>query len=63
MCLTCGCGRPDDNMGNPDNIITETLRRAAKAAGAKNIKQVMETLNKTYRDKVKGKPVETQPIA
>ncbi len=63
MCLTCGCGMPENDMGNPDNITLDTLRRAAKAAGAKNIKQVMETFDKTYREKVKGKPAETKPIA
>ncbi len=33
MCLNCGCGMPEDDMGNPDNITMETLKRAAKASG------------------------------
>ncbi len=33
MCYTCGCGRPDDNMGDPRNITNKTFEEAAKAAG------------------------------
>lgn len=33
MCLNCGCGMPDDDMGNPDNITAETVKKAAKASG------------------------------
>lgn len=32
MCLNCGCGMPEDDMGNPDNITMQTLRKAAKAS-------------------------------
>ncbi len=63
MCLTCGCMMPDNDMGTPDNITTGTLRKAAKAAGAKNIKQVMDTMMKTYQKKVKGTPADTEPVA
>ena len=43
MCLTCGCGRPHETHGNPDNITYEDLEKAAKAGevsvadAAKNI--------------------------
>ena len=33
MCLSCGCGRPSDQHGSPDNITIEALERAADAAG------------------------------
>lgn len=33
MCYNCGCGIPDDDMGNPKNITTKTFEEAAKASG------------------------------
>ncbi|HEX6230749.1 MAG TPA: hypothetical protein VF029_03460 [Actinomycetota bacterium] len=33
MCLTCGCGKPHDDHGNPDHITYDELKRAADAAG------------------------------
>jgi hypothetical protein len=33
MCLSCGCHKPMDDHGNPDNITIEDLRKAAEAAG------------------------------
>ncbi len=33
MCLSCGCGVPDEDHGNPDHITMEDLRKAAEAAG------------------------------
>ena len=35
MCYNCGCGMPDDDMGNPDNITEETIKKAAEASGQK----------------------------
>ena len=32
MCMTCGCGEPHEQHGNPDNITYEDLEKAAKAA-------------------------------
>ncbi len=32
MCMSCGCGEPNEDHGNPDNITLDDLRRAAKAA-------------------------------
>ncbi len=31
MCYNCGCGNPNDDMGNPDNITTTTFQKAASA--------------------------------
>ena len=35
MCYNCGCGKLDDNMGNPKNITNKTFEEAAKASGQK----------------------------
>lgn len=32
MCMSCGCGEPNETHGNPDNITLDDLKRAAKAA-------------------------------
>lgn len=31
MCYNCGCGNPNDDMGNADNITTTTFAKAAQA--------------------------------
>jgi hypothetical protein len=31
MCYNCGCGNPNDDMGNPDNITNGTFAKAAQA--------------------------------
>ena len=62
MCMNCGCMRPEDTMGNPDNITLETIRKAAKSGGAKTIKDVMTTMMETYNKKVKGTPADTKPV-
>jgi hypothetical protein len=33
MCLSCGCGLPDDDHDNPDHITHADLAKAAAAAG------------------------------
>ncbi len=32
MCLTCGCGEPNEDHGDPNNFTYEDLKRAADAA-------------------------------
>ena len=32
MCLSCGCGQPEERHGNEANITMGDLRRAAEAA-------------------------------
>ena len=32
MCISCGCGKPSDDMGNVDTITLEDLQKAAKAS-------------------------------
>jgi hypothetical protein len=47
MCVSCGCGAPDDDHGNPANITMADLDRAASAADigtaevAENIKSAV----------------------
>jgi hypothetical protein len=31
MCMNCGCGRPNDDKGDPANITAADLQRAADA--------------------------------
>jgi hypothetical protein len=33
MCLNCGCGKVEDDQGNPDNITLDDLQRASQATG------------------------------
>lgn len=33
MCYNCGCGMPNNDMGKPENITTETFEAAANAMG------------------------------
>lgn len=35
MCLTCACGLPDEDWGNPNNITTETILKATTTKEAK----------------------------
>src|SRR5213593_1506183 len=33
MCYNCGCGMPNNDMGNPKNITNKTFEEAAAAMG------------------------------
>lgn len=41
MCYNCGCGVPDDDMGNQDNITNNTLTHLGKHWG-KNLEEVQK---------------------
>jgi len=30
MCMNCGCGKPDDNHGHPENLTADDIRAAAR---------------------------------
>ena len=32
MCYNCGCGKPEDDHGNPKNITNKTFKAAALAS-------------------------------
>ena len=44
MCYNCGCGNPNDEMGNPDNITNDTFAKAAEAENQSPKKVKEETL-------------------
>ena len=49
MCLTCGCGEPHEDHGDPANITYEDLKKAADAAEISvddALKNVQETVKK-----------------
>ncbi len=53
---------PDNDMGNPDNITTAKLLKAAKAGGNRNLKELWANMTKTYSKKIKGTDRETEPV-
>jgi hypothetical protein len=44
MCLSCGCGEPHQDHGEPDNITYEDLQRAAVAAGGLSVEQAASNI-------------------
>lgn len=58
MCLNCGCGMWDDDMGKEDNL---TLTKLAKAANAENqssrdtLKHMQDAANQISADELKSK--------
>ena len=48
MCYNCGCGMPNNDMGNPGNITNKTFEEAAKAMNQsskdakKNARELLE---------------------
>ena len=48
MCYNCGCGMPNNDMGNPENITNKTFEEAAKAMNQssadakKNARELLE---------------------
>jgi hypothetical protein len=56
MCMNCGCGRPNDDRGDPANITAADLQRAADANGqtlresAGHILETVELLDGSRRD-------------
>lgn len=56
MCLNCGCGKPDEDHGDPANITVADLRRAAAAndqslrESARHIVETVELVASSGRD-------------
>ena len=48
MCVSCGCGRFNDDHGDPRNITMEELERAATAAGM-SLDEVIEHIAKAAK--------------
>jgi hypothetical protein len=64
MCYNCGCGMPNNDMGNPTNITNKTFEEAAKAmnqspADAK--KNAGELLDKVLRVREESKEKNWKP--
>jgi len=51
MCLSCGCGEPWNDHGNPKNITEQDLEDAAKAAGITR-EQALQNIARTFQEKV-----------
>jgi hypothetical protein len=47
MCLTCGCGVPDDDHGDGRNIVMRQLKDAAEAAEI-DVDEAAHNLQETY---------------
>jgi hypothetical protein len=47
MCLTCGCGQPNDDHGDPRNIRMDQLKDAAEAAEI-DVDEAANNLQQTY---------------
>ncbi len=48
MCMSCGCGEPDNDHGNPDHITRAQMQRAASAAGV-DIEQAADNIHDSAR--------------
>ena len=44
MCMSCGCGAPNNNHGDERNIAQDDLDRAAEAAGVSREQAVENTM-------------------
>jgi hypothetical protein len=44
MCYNCGCGNPNDDMGDPNNITNATFQKAADAEKQSMEEAMMNTL-------------------
>ncbi len=51
MCLTCGCGMPYDDMGDPNNITVKQIKEAVETAAAKGLteEEAIQNLIKTWQ--------------
>jgi hypothetical protein len=47
MCLTCGCGEPNDDHGDSRNIVMQELKDAADAAEV-SVDEAARNLQETY---------------
>ena len=45
MCMSCGCGKPNDNHGDSRNITQHDLNDAAEAAGISLAQAVQNIMN------------------
>jgi hypothetical protein len=48
VCLTCGCGEPNEDHGDPAHITYDDLKRAAGAAEI-SVDEAVANLNETVQ--------------
>jgi hypothetical protein len=59
MCYNCGCHIPDDDMGHPDNITSDMMKKIAKKLGQKGDGR---QLIYDYLEKQNSDPTSKNPI-
>lgn len=59
MCYNCGCGKLNDDMGNPENITEKTFSEAADAAG-QTIEEAKRNVLHSLKGQVQDKPASSQ---
>ncbi len=60
MCLSCGCGKPDDDHGDARNITLQDVDEAAQAAGTTRAR-VFENIVQANRAPSYGNGQDAQP--
>jgi hypothetical protein len=53
MCMSCGCGEPEEDHDEPANLVLSDFVDAASAAGI-SLDEVIENILKTYIEDVKS---------
>ena len=64
MCYNCGCGMPNNDMGNPKNITNRTFEEAAKTmeqSTSESKKNALELLEKVLSVKEESKDKNWKP--
>lgn len=49
MCLTCGCGDPNDSQGDNRHITMDDMKKAAEAAEI-SVDEAVKNLNETVKN-------------
>jgi hypothetical protein len=55
MCLSCGCGQPNESHGDPRNITLEKLEESAKAANI-SAEEAGRNINEGMRSRGSQRP-------
>jgi hypothetical protein len=53
MCLSCGCGQPNENHGNNHQITMADLEKAARASNI-TTEEAAENIQKGMKEQAKG---------
>lgn len=60
MCYNCGCGLPDDEMGNPDNITNNALIHLGEHWG-KSFEETQKIVYSNLEKELAGESIEEDP--